>query len=320
MKALESVWVYVDPLAPAGDALAAAVEVCRRSGAALTLVGAIGRSQDHVFQTSAGAQVLQAVRKDREAWVLGLADNARRTLAADRVRSLVLEGEVPWHSVAAHAGVHRPDLLVLAARGGTQSGFDSVSQHLFRKCAAPVWSVYPGQPPFPRLALAAVDPGEAGSEKRLLARRVLMVAAQIAGGGPLELHVAHAWRLHGEELFRRELGDASTRVVMDSVREDARRGMEELLAEADFATVAEVHLPNGDPAPAIPAVAEQLGADLVLLGNAVRTGLAGFLIGGTAEAIIARLTRSVLVVKPTGFVSPVRPSRGERAITVGTPE
>ena len=316
MKRLENVWVYADALAPAVGAVAAAVEVSRRSGAALTLLGAIGRSEERMFETSFGDKILQLVRKDRESRLLALDADARRSLPPDRVRSVLLQGEVPWHSVAAHAGMHSPDLLVVAARGGTPGGFDPVTQHLFRKCSAPVWAVYPGRIPFPRRALAAVYPGPAGSHERLLARRVLELALQIGGGDPLELHVATAWSVPGEELLGPRIGEAKTQAYADSLREDARRDMEELLAEAAPGAGVEVHLPKGDPESAMPALVEKVDADLVLLGSAGRTGLAGFFIGSTAEGIIARLARSALVVKPPGFVSPVRPSRNERATTL----
>jgi len=49
-----------------------------------------------------------------------------------------------------------------------------------------------------------------------------------------------------------------------------------------------------------------LQADLVVMGTVARTGIAGWLIGNTAEAILEQLQCSVLAVKPHGFVSPVK--------------
>jgi nucleotide-binding universal stress UspA family protein len=319
MKTIEDVWLYVDALAPAEASLHAAVEVSRRSGAALTVIGAIGRSEDRIFETSFGERILQMVRKDRESRMRALEASARRSLPPGRIRSILLEGDMPWLSVATRAGAHAPDLLVVAARGGTGSGFDHVSQHLFRKCAVPVWSVYPGTGGFPPRALAAVDPGRAKSDERRLALRVLEVARRIAGAGPLELHVASTWTVGGEELLPPSIGEASTHAYVDSLRENARRELEELLVEAEVGAAVEVHLPKGEPASAIPALADRVDAGLVLLGSAARTGLAGLFIGSTAEGIISRLARSVLVVKPPGFASPVRSSKHERATLVSAP-
>lgn len=313
MKTIEDVWLYVDALAPAGDALGTAVDVARRSGAALTLIGAIGRSEDRWFETSFGERILQLVRKDRESRMRAIEASARAALPSGRIRSIFIEGDVPWHSVAARAGAQAPDLLVVAARGGTGNGFDPVSQHLFRKCAVPVWSVYPSQGGFPKRALAAVDPGRANSDERRLAVRVLEVARRIAGAEPLELHVATAWTAPGEELLPPSVGEASTHAYVDSLRENARRELEELLVEAEVGAAARIHHLKGEPASMIPALADRVDAGLVLLGSAGRIGLAGLFIGSPAEEIISHLARSVLVVKPPGFVFPVRPSKHERA-------
>ena len=143
MRALENVWIYVDPVGPITDALAAAIEVTRQSGATLTLVGAIGRSEDPMFQASFGPRILRLVREDREARLRELALVARASLPAGRVRSTMLEGDVPWQCLALHALERSPDLLVVPARGGPD-GFDPVSHHLLRTCAVPIWSVHRG--------------------------------------------------------------------------------------------------------------------------------------------------------------------------------
>ncbi|MGE3600210.1 MAG: universal stress protein, partial [Dehalococcoidia bacterium] len=48
------------------------------------------------------------------------------------------------------------------------------------------------------------------------------------------------------------------------------------------------------------------GIDLVVMGTVARAGIAGMLLGNTAERILRKLPCSVLTVKPDGFTSPVR--------------
>jgi hypothetical protein len=48
------------------------------------------------------------------------------------------------------------------------------------------------------------------------------------------------------------------------------------------------------------------------MGTVARTGIAGLLIGNTAEAILEQVQCSVLAVKPPGFVSPVKLPDGGR--------
>ena len=55
----------------------------------------------------------------------------------------------------------------------------------------------------------------------------------------------------------------------------------------------------------IPALAKQIDADLVVMGTVVRTGVAGFIMGNTAETILNQSNCSVLAIKPPGFQTPV---------------
>jgi nucleotide-binding universal stress UspA family protein len=153
-----------------------------------------------------------------------------------------------------------------------------------------------------------VDPGVSGSVERDLGRRVLELALRVAGTRPIELHAAHAWSIPAEALIRSKFGSRRTQALLDQQRQLAREQMEELITEAHLeSSLAGTHLPAGNPAPAILALAEELEADLVVLGSSGRKGLAGILIGSTAEAIVTRVARSVAVVKPPGYVSPVLP-------------
>ena len=55
----------------------------------------------------------------------------------------------------------------------------------------------------------------------------------------------------------------------------------------------------------IPPFVVAEGIDLVVMGSVARAGIAGMLIGNTAERLLRRLPSSVLVVKPDRFESPV---------------
>jgi universal stress protein E len=67
-----------------------------------------------------------------------------------------------------------------------------------------------------------------------------------------------------------------------------------------------LHLRRGGLEEVIPEFVVAHGVDLVVLGTVARTGIAGLLIGNTAERLLQRLPCSVLAVKPNGFVSSVR--------------
>ncbi len=66
-------------------------------------------------------------------------------------------------------------------------------------------------------------------------------------------------------------------------------------------------LARGPARTVIPAQAEALKADIIVLGTIARTGLSGVIIGNTAEDILNSVSCSVVAVKPDSFVSPVAP-------------
>jgi hypothetical protein len=62
---------------------------------------------------------------------------------------------------------------------------------------------------------------------------------------------------------------------------------------------------KGEAATVIGALAEDLGADLILMGTLGRTDVPGLFIGSTAEDVLSSTRTSVLALKPPGFASPV---------------
>ena len=61
----------------------------------------------------------------------------------------------------------------------------------------------------------------------------------------------------------------------------------------------------GNPRDVLPLYVEENQIDLISMGTVCRTGIKGFLIGNTAESILAEVQCSVLALKPDGFVSTV---------------
>ena len=56
---------------------------------------------------------------------------------------------------------------------------------------------------------------------------------------------------------------------------------------------------------AIVNVAEAEDIDIIVMGSVTRTGIAGLLMGNTAETVLGAVRRSVFAIKPTGFQTPV---------------
>jgi nucleotide-binding universal stress UspA family protein len=66
------------------------------------------------------------------------------------------------------------------------------------------------------------------------------------------------------------------------------------------------HLVEGDAEEVIQDMIIDKNVELVVMGTVARSNLTGLLMGNTAENILNRLSCSVLTVKPSSFISPVK--------------
>ena len=305
---IKTVWLYSDAQAAMAEAAQAAIEAAKRHNASLTILSVLEAAGDPLLQTPLGRDVARLLREDKEQRLRKLEEEARRELPAESITRALLEGAVAWHTLTAHAVKHEPDLVVVPADGGASAGtFGTLSMHLFRKCPSPVWSLQPGASGDPKRALIAVDSGVKGSDERLLSQEVLRVAMGFASSSGVELHLGHAWSLWGENLIASRYGAKGTQPYLDAQLQYARDFTDELVRETDSREqLKAIHYPKGEPGKAIPALADEIGADLVIMGSAARRGLEGFLIGSVAETILNHMRRSAIVVKRPGFISPVR--------------
>ncbi len=138
-------------------------------------------------------------------------------------------------------------------------------------------------------------------------RRLLDLAYTIAQRDSAKLHVVAAWQLWMEDSMRRHAGDDAVDFIRKDHEARVHKRLDELL-QTPFADANDIqlHLRQGSPASVIQSVADEIEADLIVMGTVCRTGLAGFLIGNTAETLIPDVTCSLLALKPDGFRSPVQ--------------
>ncbi len=109
-----------------------------------------------------------------------------------------------------------------------------------------------------------------------------------------ELHALHVWAPYAERFMRRAgLTPAELTQFVADARDQAWQDLANTVGPyREHIPPTHVHLEKGDPRKEIPAFAAAHRFDLLVIGTVARSGLAGRLIGNTAEAVIARLPRS----------------------------
>jgi nucleotide-binding universal stress UspA family protein len=228
------------------------------------------------------------------------------------IETKVLWG-TPFLEVIREVLAQEHDLVIVPAANKHPLGslfFGSTSMHLMRKCPCPVWVLKPAAKDVPyRSVLAAVDALAYDDEHSGLNREIMKLATSLARMENCQLHVIHAWRPWTHNSFHPE-GGYSGQFAADvgtQAENEHGRALDELTDAADIeGLVVHKHLVYGEAGEVIADTASTLCADIIVMGTVCRTGIPGFFIGNTAEAVLNRVNCSVLTLKPAGFVTPVQ--------------
>lgn len=289
--------------------LACAATLAKHHRARLTLVHVIKSVPDDLATFDAGGRTVDVrslIHRDRQAALLAAAKSIVGMGVRPRTRLLVGD---PFIEVIRDVVANARDLVIMTADGrpGLRHRLlGSTASHLVRKCPVPVLVMKPGKRTrFKRVAVA-VDPGSSEAPQTALNQRLLEMGAAIATREGAELHVVHAWQLVGEAMFRGRGGLSDADVSDLLMREAAtKRAALEPLLQPWASLQPHLHLLKGHAPDVVPRFVARAGVDLLVMGTVSRTGIAGLIIGNTAERILDAVQCSLLVAKPEGFISPV---------------
>jgi len=296
--------------------LRAAVKLAENNNAHLTVIDVVPpvpRLRKVLEVEGRVIDVEAALLHDREERLVRLVENTR---AGSGTEVKVIVGE-PFIEVIRHVLTHGNDLVMV----GSVPDPESDIMHLLRKCPVPVWVMRPSRTR-ELLLLALVDPDPDDPVRDGFNDLVLELATSLTRRENATLHIGHAWNLAGESTLRSSpyvaLPGGMVDVMVESVESSHREELD-LLLERHGATElgATVHMVTGEARVALPRLADRLGVGLIVMGTVARTGLSGLIMGNTAESILRSVTCSVLAVKPEGFVTPVKPAKGDRSRTAG---
>jgi universal stress protein E len=303
MQPFESILVDIDATARAHPELERAVRIARGAGARLKIVDIITVPFD--------------ARRYVQADLVRDMTNRRGQLS--RIASAITGVTVDWsvlqgppapalirdvlrfgHDLLIRS--HTRDLVAPAARP-----FCAVDIQLFRDCPCPVWAVGPGAAPQSPRVVGAVHANVENARAREMDAKIIELALSIVDLERGTLILLHAWRPYAEGIVLSHSSSEEFSAYLCAVESRTTQTLRDLKNSfGEYLAGVQVELYKGDPEEVIPEFVVSQGVDLVVVGTAARRGIAGLLIGNTAERLLQRLPCSVLAVKPDGFVSPVR--------------
>jgi nucleotide-binding universal stress UspA family protein len=235
---------------------------------------------------------------------------AGRIIAGEPVPEIIRRVEQNGHDL-----VVVPAALQRAVRGKLV-GIPIVP--LMRDCPCPVWVLKP-TPALHGGILVAVNPGSAEDQDGAFSRSLIRMAACVARAAGSQLSILHVWHLTGEPQIRRPVvGARPERIetLLGTAYKRAATDMQRLLDTMDLGdTQYKLYLEEAQqPAKAIAefAVRNQIGT--VVMGMMGRGGLAGLLVGNSAEEVLRGVPCSVVTLR-SGYSFPrVDPQEGLPAV------
>lgn len=312
---LSHVLFYSRPESNQDSALRQARQLCKAAGARLTLMTVLKTPSRRWTgsQQLPDSDTLKKILRER-------AENDLRALASDmeshgiRTEICVAFGK-PYVEVIHRVNAHLVDLVMLSAQpdaGVTGRLLGSTALHLIRKAPCPVWAVKTGNAEPPRHILAAVDlsedePDTTEEMRQSMNPTILRTAESISQMLKAELHVVQASQLENEGFLQIHGGLDQTKI--DAMNRELIRALQSRLARSckEHLTTPHVH-PHVEKGPAtqvISGLVKRKKIDLLVMGTMSRGGIAGLLIGNTAETLLQEAECSILALKPTGFTSPI---------------
>ena len=292
---LDTILVIADRDDSKQPAVRAALDLLPAATRRLRVVGFVyehAAAEPGVLSDTAAATLKEALLAAKRRWL-------KQSLAALPCGAGRLQFEAAWTADIVDWTVEAVsrgavDLVVKTGHRSESLLYTPVDWQLLRRCPAPV--LITGNRPRGKVRriLAAIDAGSTHPVQIDLNRKVLAAAAQL--GAPLNAQI-HPVYVIAVSAVARDL-DLIDAVALER---DQRARVSPLLASmaGEYGIPAKnVVIKLGQPDRVLPSIAARLKADLVVMGTVGRTGVAGKLLGNTAEQVLHRLRTGLLALRP----------------------
>lgn len=304
MLDINHILVVLDNEHPEQIALDRALWLARSLEADLTLLTNTYEAyceDDSSLDQETRTRVKQALIDKSEKWL--------NSFLPEGENSINISAEVHWqkhlHDAVIESMRHKDFDLVIK---GTQphSLLDRIFTHtdwnLLRHCPAPVMLVKSAKPWTHNRVLASVDATSGDTGHQIINDNILSFAEHLSDHFDTDLHLANSYPL---------VAVAFAMVPEVTAPDDIQKYITEQHEEACAALARKyniqpdhVHIGEGDADTVIAGIAKDIDADVVVVGTVGREGIAGVLIGNTAELLVDKVACDVIVIKPSDGVKP----------------
>lgn len=295
MKSIKRILVVADKAKHRQTAIRRALELARLTGAHLHIAGFTYSTiceKREVFDTHQRRIMKKELLRQRT-------DDLRNVVRDSGAAGLDLELVSIWEKnihdwVIDHVQHQHYDLVIKSLHRSRTLIHTPTDWHLLRECPVPVLLAVSARWPRRARILATVDLVHTDRAHAHLNENVLDAASAFAGVLDAELHCCFVIEV-SEVLTDLDIFDASR----------YRKRMAELaqpridaIRERYNIPKSRFHLPSGKTGRTVNSVADRIKAELLVLGTTARSGVRGFVLGNTAERVLAKAHTDILAVKP----------------------
>jgi universal stress protein E len=285
MSIYKNLFVVIDPTREKQPALHRAAELSRLGKARITAFSSVYKAVDEMTEANSRRSGKREFLKEWESKV-------KVMLAPYKESGLKISSDVywtaDWYAAVSRAAMRADADLVIKStfrHGKLQRLLHSTSDFtIMRHSPSPVLLVREAKPSAGKLILAALDLESTDEGHIGLNNSVMKHARELSEFTGLPLHVIAATS---------RKPDLSH--VLSGV-EEQEGGVEATLAHAFGVEPANFHIVKGAAKNVIPAQAEHLRAQVVVVGVSARSGVKGVMVGTTAKKVLDKLDCDVLAV------------------------
>ncbi|UTW13725.1 universal stress protein [Marinobacterium rhizophilum] len=306
MKTISKILVNVEEHHDSTQAIAKAVWLAERSGAAIELFCCcfnLSVRNGYLFDREAGLHAQHAYLRQVE-------DRLLNTASSLQNQGLTVGVDVAWdrhhcEGVLRKAQRYGPDLLIHQIGVHSRLGHYWMAHQdwqLLRDCTIPVLLVKAHQwGRVPRVA-ACVDPFHECDAPAELDRAILNHACLLARLADGRLHVVHSYHALPQAAIFDEHVVTDYAALQKKVARKHAEALEKMLDEHGYVDAENVHQLEGETHLMLPAFAAQHRIDVMVMGSIARGFVDRMLLGSTIERIFDEMDCDVLAVKPAASV------------------
>jgi len=300
----------VDPTATSQPAAERAAALARSIGARLELFVC-----EYVPQlVDSASHELEALPNARAALIDDRMHRLREIKSALTAKDLEITIDARWDSPLADGIVRktlesRADIVFKDTHYHAllkRSLFSNTDWSLIRDCPALLWLAKPRAISTKPRFVAAVDPLHERAKPSQLDDRIIDAAKRFCYPLNGELHVLHAF--DATPALAMPMDSMAMPLPVPEIKDAMRARHTEAVYELTDAHAIPrecVHVNEGNTREIVVALADKLGADVVVMGAVSRRGVQRLFLGNTAEDVLDKLYCDLLIVKPAGFETSV---------------